>query len=174
MRQFSVAVLFLLLAVPALGSEPFPDLPLTGTITPEQTAYLSPKGSELKPSAIGADYLLVEVFSMYCPICQHDAPVINDLYERVAASGLGKRIRFFGIGAGNTPFEVDFYREKFAVPFPLFDDPRYTYHKALGEVGTPAFYLVDRAHGLVVLLFHVGEIKDLDEFIARLDKLTTR
>jgi thiol-disulfide isomerase/thioredoxin len=173
MRLFSTVTLFFLLALPAWGGEVFPDLPLTGAVTPEQVEYLAPTGSELTPSSIGADFLLVEVFSMYCPICQRDAPMVNDLYERVNGSELGKRIRFIGIGAGNTPFEVEFYRKKYAVAFPLFDDPRYVYHKALGEVGTPAFYLVDRTRGLAVLLEHVGEIKNPDEFIARLEKLTT-
>ena len=174
LRLTSLVALFLMLAVPARSGSVFPDLPLTGTISPEQTAYLSPAGSELKPSTVGADFLLVEVFSMYCPICQRDAPTVNEVYAKVAGSELARRIRFIGIGAGNTPFEVEFYRKKFEVPFPLFDDPRYAYHKALGEVGTPAFYLVDRAHGLAVLLFHEGEIKDPDEFIARLKQLTTR
>ena len=174
MRLFSLVALFFALAAPAWGGATFPDMPLTGTLTPEQSAYLSPTGGELRPSTIAADYLLVEVFSMYCPICQRDAPMINDLYERLQGSELGRRIRLIGIGAGNTTFEVDFFRKKFSVPFPLFEDTRYEYHKALGEVGTPAFYLVDRARGLAVLFFHEGGIKSLDEFIARLDKLTTR
>ncbi len=134
---------FLLIVTPAQGAPPFPDLPLTGTLTPEQTAYLSPSGTAISPSSVKAEYLFVEVFSMYCPICQRDAPSVNALYKKVVASALGKRVRFLGIGVGNTPFEVDFYRKKFEVPFPLFEDPSYAYHEALGEVGTPAFYLVD-------------------------------
>lgn len=173
LRLLSACFLSLLLiSAPAWGGGTFPDLPLAGTLTSEQIEYLSQSGSELKPSTIGADFLFVEVFSMYCPICQRDAPHVNELYEKVAASELGKRIKFIGIGAGNTPFEVDFYRKKFEVAFPLFEDTQYVYHKALGEVGTPAFYLVAPKKGMAVLYYHEGAIENVDALIQELEKLT--
>jgi len=173
-RLISAFLLLTLLALPAMAGEAFPDLPLAGPLDDGQRAYLGLSGEEVRPSAMGARYLFVEVFSMYCPICQHDAPSVNRLYEKVQASDFGKDVRFIGIGAGNTPFEVEVYRKKYAVPFPLFDDPDFIWHKALGEVGTPAFYLVDLRDGRSVRYNHVGAIDDVDVMAALLKDLTAR
>lgn len=158
-----LAVLLLLAATPAMGADIFPDVSLTGTLTPAQREYLSVPEGPLKISDIKADYLFIEIFSMYCPICQRDAPHVNEVYKKIVLTGHDDRVRFIGIGAGNTPFEVDFYRKKFKVEFPLFEDQDYTIHKAIGEVGTPTFYLVDLRNGSrEILYFKEGEAKHVD------------
>jgi peroxiredoxin len=153
-------------AANAMAMDVFPDVALEGKISPEQRQYLGVPEGKIHISDINADFVFVEVFSMYCPICQHDAPGVNDMFARTLASDQADKIRFVGIGAGNTPFEVAFYRKKFDVQFPLFEDPDYTAHKAVGNVGTPAYYLVDlRDRRRAVLVFHEGEIKDKDAFL---------
>lgn len=164
-RIMIMAVWALLAAFPALAADVFPDLELTGEPTPEQLAYLGIEAAPVAVSAIPADYLLVEVFSMYCPICQRDAPNTNELYRAVTEADAAGRIRFIGLGAGNTPFEVRFYAKKYAVPFPLFHDEDFTGHKALNNVGTPAYYLVDLANGREIKLFHVGAIGDVQAMV---------
>ncbi|WP_264981877.1 TlpA disulfide reductase family protein [Pseudodesulfovibrio portus] len=149
-----------LLAVPALALDVFPDLELTGSLTAEQAAHLGVETAPLKVSDIKGDYLLVEVFSLYCPICQRDAPEVNALRRALAASDVGSAIRFIGIGAGNTPFEINFYAKKYEADFPLFHDEDFVAHKALENVGTPAFYLVDLKAGLKLIFFHEGEMDD--------------
>lgn len=157
-------------AAPAAGV--FPDVALQGKISPEQRQYLGVPDGDIRLSDINADFVFVEVFSMYCPICQHDAPGVNDMFARVLASNEADRVRFVGIAAGNTPFEVAFYRKKFGVQFPLFEDPDYTAHKAVGNVGTPAYYLVDlRDRKRAVLVFHEGEIKDKEAFLKNMLEL---
>lgn len=168
-----LAALMLLLTAPAQAGDRFPDFPLSGFVSPEQQAYLGIDGEGATPSSIKADYLLVELFSMYCPICQREAPAVNGLYEKIVSGKLGERIKVIGIGAGNTPFEIDFFRKKFAVDFPLFTDEGFTYHKALGEVGTPSFYLVDVAT-MDILWFQEGEIKDMDATLNLLAEKTAR
>lgn len=160
-----LAMLVFLAAVPAMALDVFPDLELNGKLTPEQAAYLGAGDAPFKVSDIKADYLFVEVFSMYCPICQRDAPTVNDVEEKIMAAAPDRRIKFIGLGAGNTPFEVDFYVKKFQVEFPLFHDENYVGHKALENVGTPAFYLVDMKDGRKVLFFQEGELKDPDAMV---------
>ncbi|WP_338669628.1 TlpA disulfide reductase family protein [Pseudodesulfovibrio methanolicus] len=166
LAAFLLAVVAALPSATATASDVFPDVALQGKISPEQRQYLGVPDGDIRLSDINADFVFVEVFSMYCPICQHDAPGVNDMFARVLASAEADKIRFVGIAAGNTPFEVAFYRKKFGVQFPLFEDPDYTAHKAVGNVGTPAYYLVDlRDRRRAILVFHEGEIKDKDAFL---------
>jgi len=103
---------------------------------------LSGEGS-FKISQIKAKVVIIEIFSMYCPYCQKDAPGVNELYDLVEKdSDLKNKIKLIGIGAGNTSFEVGVYKKNYAVPFPLFPDQDFTIHKACGEVRTPYFIVV--------------------------------
>ncbi len=156
-------VLALLCTAPARAGDLFPDVTLLGAMSDTQKEYLGVSTEGFKISDIKAEYVFVEVYSMYCPICQVDAPKLEDIHTKIGLTGGSDRIKFIGIGAGNTPFEIEFYRKKFSVAFPLFEDPDYIIHKALGEVGTPSFYLVKLKGGsMEILFFQEGEIKDTD------------
>ncbi len=89
---------------------------------------------------IDADVVLIELFSMYCPYCQAEAPLINELHEMM--NGLPKSgpiVKIIGIGASNSEFEVGHFRDTYDIEFPLFPDQDLSIYKALSGAGTPGF-----------------------------------
>lgn len=119
--------------------------------SPEESGYLGlSDGPEFALSDVKGPVLLVQLFDMYCTNCQKDAPEVNRLYQRVQEAGLADKVRFVGIGKGNTQTEADIFRERYGVPFPLFPDPEKTNTKILGEERTPYFVIVDLTDKQVV------------------------
>ncbi|MEW6375192.1 MAG: redoxin domain-containing protein [Thermodesulfobacteriota bacterium] len=122
---------------------------------PAEKSYLGLSGEGFfKIPQIKAKIVLVEIFSMYCPYCQKDAPGINELYNTIENNpDLKNKIKLIGIGAGNSPFEVEVFKKTYSIPFPLFGDKDFTIHKMIGEVRTPFFIVVkmneDGTHQIV-------------------------
>ena len=103
--------------------------------------YLGVSGSEtFKITDIEAKVVIIEVFNMYCPHCQKEAPKVNELFEALQNDpDLNSEIKLIGIGVGNTPYEVNLFREKYGISFPLFPDQDMSIGKELGVLGTPTF-----------------------------------
>ena len=122
----------------------FPDLTLPVSEAASQKNYLGISGEKtFKLSQIKAQVLLIEIFSMYCPHCQREAKDINRLYEMIENDPTLKgKIKLIGIGAGNTPFEVNVFQKKYDVPFPLFPDADFSLYNSLGKVRTPYFFCI--------------------------------
>jgi len=155
---------------PIAEGAPFPDLKLNGNLSADQSAYLGlpAPGKTQRLSKIKAPFVLLEVFSMYCPHCQREAPVINELYNLIAKRGLAGKIKVVGLGAGNSLDEVEIFRVKYDLLFPLFSDPNLTAHQAVGGVGTPYFYLVARdpkTGALTVKLSRLGRMASPERFL---------
>ncbi len=153
-----------------LKGERFPDIRLAVPEKEAEKSYLGLSGKgTFALSDVKADVLIIEIFSMYCPYCQKEAPLVNQLFETIGkAEDVKNRIKVIGIGAGNTPFEVDVFRTQYAVPFPLFDDQSYDVYKRIGEVRTPYFFVLklhpDRSNTIVYS--KVGTIGDPAQFLA--------
>jgi len=77
------------------------------------------------------------------------------------------KVKLIGIGAGNSPFEVNYFREIYKIPFPMFDDKHYEIHDMVGTVKTPYFFVVkinkDGTHKLVYT--QLGGFKTAEEFL---------
>jgi len=121
------------------GVLPMINLPIPKS--PDEKSYLGLSGDGFfRIPKIKTKVVIIEIFSMYCPYCQKDAPRINELYQMIEKdSDLRTKIKVIGIGAGNSSYEVSIFKKTYAVPFPLFPDKDFTIHKALGEVRTPYF-----------------------------------
>jgi peroxiredoxin len=158
----AMTLLFSMLVFPALAANKPPEkgevLPVMNLPTPknpDERSYLGLSGSGLfKIPQIKAKVVIVEIFSMYCPYCQKDAPGVNELYRLIENNpDIKSKIKLIGIGAGNSSYEVDVFKKTYTVPFPLFPDKDFTIHKACGEVRTPYFMVVkineDGTHQIV-------------------------
>lgn len=139
---------------PAKG-ETLPVFNLPIPKSPAEKGYLGLSGDGLfKIPQIKAKVVIVEIYSMYCPYCQKDAPGINELYNLIEKKpNLKNKIKMIGIGAGNSSFEVEMYKKTYSVSFPLFPDKDFAIHNACGEVRTPYFIVVkindDGTHQIV-------------------------
>jgi thiol-disulfide isomerase/thioredoxin len=104
---------------------------------------LSGWGSTFRIPEIKARVVIVEILSMYCPFCQKEAPLVNDLYGAIEKDATLKgKIKIVGVGAGNSAYEVEVFRKKYGIPFPVIPDPDYAAYNLYGEVRTPYFIAV--------------------------------
>ena len=152
----------------APGELPLPD-------DARMRAYLGIQtGRSFRLADIPTDILLVEVFDMYCPHCQREAPNVNRLYRRIAAEpSPAVRVKLIGIGIGNTAYEVGLFGKTFDVPFPLFPDRSRHYVQHLAVRQTPTFVgFVRETDGTLRRILHApGPLGDVDLFLARLLRL---
>ncbi|MDD9305080.1 MAG: TlpA family protein disulfide reductase [Desulfobacter sp.] len=172
MRFFIISVIALAISVvPCFGqSDPLNlDFNLPGPQTKAHQTYLGIlPGQSFTLNQVKADILIVEIFSMYCPICQREATKVNQLYKTIQALD-NPSVKIIGIGAGNSAFEVAFFKENYKIEFPLFSDGNFHIHKILGEKGTPFFMGISpQKTGPKVFFTHSGEIKDIHLFVERL------
>jgi hypothetical protein len=121
-------------------------------------------------TAIPCELLVIEVFSLYCPICHKNAAAIKSIFRHIEQDpGLKKQIKMIGVGAGNNLKEAGTFKEHFKILFPVFPDPAYAIHKQLGEPRTPATIITDN-RGKVLHLHH-GVIDDPESFIQLLKSM---
>lgn len=146
----------------------FPEIRFTGPLTDKEAKELG-VGAGGKPftlQQIKGQAVILVVFSMYCPFCQKEAPELNTMHTLIKSKGLSGKIRLVGLGAGNSPFEVNVFREKFSTPFPLIPDQDFTAYKQLGQVGTPFYYVLKRqGDGFVIVDTQLGCVTSAQAFL---------
>jgi thiol-disulfide isomerase/thioredoxin len=145
----------------------FPNLKLP---LPEKTyerEYLNVAKGPFLLSQVDSEVLIVQIFSMYCPHCQKEAPNVNALYEAITARPETKsHIKVLGIGAGNSSYEVDAFRDCFKVGFSLTTDEDMAVYKLLGRVGTPYFFVLwKKPGGWQVVYSKAGSFGDPKAFL---------
>ena len=153
-----------------------PEITLSVPPKPEHQKYLglTGEGRFIIPQ-IKAEVVILEIFSMYCPYCQNEAPIVNELYRTIENNrNLKEKIKLIGIGVGNSSFEVDVFRKKYNIEFPLFPDGDFSIHKIVGEVRTPYFIGVKIGEGGAHSVFYskLGGIEKPDKFISLILQLS--
>jgi len=162
--RYSVAILLLSLALcgPAFaagivpvkgGTLPSILLPIPGDSDEKIYLGLSGEGFFEIPQ-IKAEGVLIKVFNIYCPVCQSSALAMAKLYRQIENNpDLKNKIKLIGIGAGNTPTEIEAFKQTHNIPFPIFPDEDLTVHNLLGEVRIPSFIAIriekDGSHEIV-------------------------
>jgi thiol-disulfide isomerase/thioredoxin len=161
---------------PKVGS-PMPAIELPMLSNPVDLQYLGlPSGGKFfKVNQVKAKVVILQIYSMYCPYCQAEAPNVNRLYAAIENSpALKDKIKIIGIGAGNTQFEVGTYKKKYTVALPLVPDADFKIHKIMGEVRTPYFIAVKLGDGdkTEVIYSRLGALGDIDVFLKLLVNLS--
>ena len=146
-----------------------PVIKLTVPKDPAHRRYLGLSDEGLfEISQIRGGAVIIQIFSMYCPHCQREAFRVNELYERIEKNPDARgKLKLIGIGATNSPFEVDIFRSTYKVPFPLFSDGDGSIHKSLGEVMTPYFIgmRIKNEGGHEIFYSKVGGFGEAEKFL---------
>jgi len=163
---------------PAAGGS-LPDFQLPAPKDSTDKNYLSVSGpffsGPFKIPQIKANVVIIEIFSMYCPYCQAEAPHMNSLFSRIESDpDLKGKIKLLGIGAGNSEYEVGVFKKKYHVAFPLFPDGDFKIYDVIGEVRTPYFIGVkinpDGSHQ--VIYSKLGAFESVDRFLNQIIQLS--
>ncbi len=159
-------------AEPIAAGEVLPEINLAVPKDTSEQGYLGlSAGDTFKVTDIKADLVIVEIFGVTCPHCNHAAPSVNKLYQLIESKPESKgRVKVIGIGVGNDLYEVSFFKKKHQIPFPLFDDEEYLIHEQVGEPGTPYFICIkmnkDGSHEIIYT--QAGDFESADGFLEML------
>ncbi len=179
-----VAIMFVLTAAfgfaqggtPQVGSA-LPEMELTKPKDAVALRYLglSAGGDNFHVSEVKAQALIIEVYSMYCPYCQAEAPKMNKLHQLIENNPASRgKIKIIGIGVGNSLFETGVFRKKYDVKFPLIPDGDFKLHKVFGETRTPYFIVVklEEKKQPQVIYSRLGAIENVELFLAQIAQLS--
>jgi peroxiredoxin len=166
-----IAILSLTLNAPVFAETSFPvkggKLPAISLPIPKDSNeknYLGLSGGGFfKIPQIKSKGVLIKIFNLYCPICQSTAAAMAEIYHQIENNpDLRGKLKLIGIGAGNSPLEVEAFKHNYNIPFPIFPDENFKIHQALGEVRTPFLIAVkiegDRPPEIVHT--HLGGLTD--------------
>ncbi len=154
----------------------FPDFRFSSEMSGADAAYLGVSGKisgleGFSAHQVWGDLLVLEVFNRYCYSCQQQAPLMNKAYEAVVSDPfLSTKVRFLGVGTGNSKKAVHNFAGEFLVPFPLLPDPKFEIMSALGNPGGTPFTLILRktSSGMMVVKEHYGSIDSPEQLVSEI------
>ena len=99
---------------------------------------------------------------------------MNELYRDIEQQNLKDKIKMIGLAIGNTPADVEYFKKKYKVPFPLFPDEDKSIHQALGNLKAPYFIgvRIDGDGSNEIFYAELGGFKNPDKFLALMLKLS--
>ena len=132
-------------------------------LTDEDAKYLGlPKAQEFTLKDVKSPYILIEQFNSSCPHCMHQAPILNELYNKVQQdAALKDKVKFMSVGQQNDESAVKMWKGFHKVPFPVIPDPNASLGKALNFTPYPVSMLVDKSGK--ILWVEVGAFESADE-----------
>ena len=92
---------------------------------------------------------------------------MNKLYRYIQENAdLRDDVKMFAVSAGNKWPEIQVFRSKLAIPFPILQDPYVKAHTALGKTPIPVVYILDNQGK--VLFSHMGYIADIEDLFLKI------
>ncbi len=101
----------------------------------------------------GKSVVFLEFFAVWCPHCQREAPLVDDLYNKYQ----GKGVTFVDVQASqygknyesgdNTPAtiaDLQWFKSNFNVPFPILLDQSTATATKYGVQGFPTIFIIDK------------------------------
>lgn len=176
-RTLHIPALFLftlLCSAPALAQAPkpgdvLPPFSMEALALDEDAAALGlASNAPFTLKDIDAQYVLIEIIGVYCPICHEQAPALTKLYKQLKRAKLDSKIKMLGIAAGGTPMEVRHIRGKDYI-YPVAHDTEYEIYASFSEPKTPFTMIVDKEGK--VLYTHLGIIPDINAFFQEIKEL---
>jgi hypothetical protein len=145
-----------------------PDVKFSATVTPEESTYLGlAKQGPFSWKDVKAPYVMVEQFNDKCPHCIHQAPFMNQLFEKVQADPqLKSKLKFIGAGQGNEEMAMKMWKAFYKVPFALVPDPNNTWGKAVNFTPYPVTVILDKTGKIVFV--HIGSFDNADEMFQKI------
>ncbi|MBN2139482.1 MAG: TlpA family protein disulfide reductase [Desulfovibrionaceae bacterium] len=130
-------------AATAAAGEPFPDLrlPAPGTEAAARLGINRPD-QPFSLSEIRAGLVIINVYNYFCGPCHAETPKLKELDREINERGLSDRVALLAIAAGDTAQMVERFKQARTPCFPIFPDPDYVLHRALGNVPVPYFFVV--------------------------------
>jgi peroxiredoxin len=138
---------------------------LAAPVADRERGYLGLPGgaADFVLSDVRADVLIVDLFDMYCHVCQKTAPKVNALFALLEKRGYGGRIKMIGVAVGDTPLEAETFRRKFQVPFPVLADRVKAVSAEFGNEKRPCLLVLKKREGRLSVIFsHTGSIDDIE------------
>ena len=147
------------------------DLSLPMPESTKELGYLglAPTHPRFHLEDIQCEFLIVDCFDMYCHSCHTSAKHVNTLYELVMQVGLDQRVKFVGLGVGNSPLETEMFHKKFEVPFPSFPDRSNDVARQFGRVRLPSLLVLRKSvNGWELMHQTTGTFRDPEELFMRI------
>ena len=94
---------------------------------------------------------------------------MNEFYQAIEQrEDLKGKMKIIGIGIGNSLADVQYFKKKYKVPFPLFPDEDMSIHTALGKPRAPYFIAVkiNKDGSPQVFYSKLGAFGKPDKFLA--------
>jgi hypothetical protein len=137
----------------------------------DEQKYLGLEDSEpFYWSQISAEIIILEIFSIYCPHCRQQGPVLNRIYKFIQEdAALKDGIKMIGVAAGGDQEKVGRWKTTLHVPFPLFPDPETTLWQKLGKPGVPCTLIFTKSGK--ILAIHYGATENTENFFREIKKL---
>ncbi len=133
------------------------------------TTILDGKQVSLQDDYVGKTPVLLVFWATWCPNCQRDIPLLNQLYKEI-----GERLSILAINlgvGGDSIAKVRTYKEEHGMDYPIIFDEGSRITKAYEVFGTPTQIIVDVNGTILYRGINVPTVADIK---ARWDMLTKK